>query len=39
MWKAANVFVVSRFQPIAQITSMARLSPRSVMNQRKSRAG
>ena len=35
----ADVFIVSRFSRLPQITSMARLSPRSVMNRRKSRAG
>jgi hypothetical protein len=37
--KAADIFVVPRFQLIAQITSMARFSPPSVTNRRKSRAG
>jgi hypothetical protein len=39
MWETADVFVLSRLQPIAQITSMARFSPRSVANRRNSRAG
>jgi hypothetical protein len=37
--EAADVFVFARFQPIAQITSMARFSPSSVANRRNSRAG
>jgi hypothetical protein len=37
--KAADVFVVSRSQPVAQITSIARFSPRSVMKRRNNRAG
>ena len=39
MREAADVFVIPGFQPIAQITSIARFSPRSVMNRRSSRAG
>jgi hypothetical protein len=37
--EAADVFVVPRVQPIAQITSIAGFSPRSVTNRRNSRAG
>ena len=37
--EAADVFVVPCFSRLPQITSMARLSPRSVRNRRKSRAG
>ena len=37
--EAADVFVVPGFSRLPQITSMARFSPRSVMNRRNSRAG
>ena len=37
--EAADVFVLARFQPITQITSMARFPARSVTNRRNSRAG
>ena len=37
--KAADVFIVPGFSRLPQITSIARFSPRSVTNRRKSRAG
>ena len=37
--KAADVFIVPGFSRVPQITSIARFSPRSLMNRRMSRAG
>jgi len=39
VWEIADVFVVPWFQPITQITSIARFSPHSVRKRRNSRAG
>ena len=39
VWETADVFVLPRFQPMPQITSIARFSPQSVTNRRNSRAG